>query len=436
MRTYQRLAVLPSPRERPWDGSFILGIRWGSPFEMTLDILSDRLSPEAFGARIAGQLQSPFFNVLPPEIRNRVLEFVLAACEHPFKRYNRDSIWRRPDHEAPLVTHTEVLRTCKRLYSEGRQILLSRRNIVIYLTTPLKRPTGCLNPFHLEQLLRSVPPFGLWTFRSAEIFADLDLLSDTTALQDLFDLAHFRPRSVKLVIRHTGFTGWAQDDPLSISASWARLCVLPSSVEVLRVTLESLERKALQVDFLAKAMVQSWTFLRADGRILTGDSANLKASVWQGRSTLNDRRWIRDESSVNTLHYHVVDIAFTPVPQSLHFESKMNLKDLTVPDQLHRALSNNGASVRVADHQFRRMLDTRSRLLTCKTLNGNERDTCPGGWPREGSKRGCTDDEMDPIWLFPQLDMVMAEPSDRRFGGRKTGYYHLFQSKLSSLATL
>ncbi|TKX23076.1 hypothetical protein C1H76_4728 [Elsinoe australis] len=373
------------------------------------------------------QHQSLFFSSLPPEVRQLILEAVLGTCYDSRKRYNRDSIWRRPDQEAPLTSYTDVLNTCKRIYAEGRLLLWQSSDLVFYFVPPPERPPRCTNPFRLEQRLKALQSEGLYpTIRSVQIFCHLTSLQTFSCLQDVLDLENLNPRTVITTIRHTDFPGWKTDEPLSISGTWVSRCILPTSVNKFVLEIESLKRKAAQVNYLTKAALQTWFFRRTDGSVLTADVSDVTVSEWQGRSTLNDRRWIRDESLPNELHYHITKLIFRPRSWGCALaHAQEQIPDLTVPSCLITRLSSNGASVRVADHQFRRMLIRHSKTFSTPPLHGSTHSWCPGSWPEEKFDRADDAEEMDPSWLFPKLDWLLSEPEDTRFGGRQTGYYHM-----------
>lgn len=74
--------------------------------------------------------------------------------------------------------------------------------------------------------------------------------------------------------------------------------------------LETLERKKEQLEWLAVQAANSWTFTRKDGCVLKSDSALIAYSDWVGQSTLNNRRWIRDEARPGELDYYIATITW------------------------------------------------------------------------------------------------------------------------------
>ena len=69
------------------------------------------------------QSQSPFFTVLPPEIRNEIYSWALLQYEDSLQVYKEDSFWSRPGFRAPLKSRSHLLRVCRLAYIEAKTFL-------------------------------------------------------------------------------------------------------------------------------------------------------------------------------------------------------------------------------------------------------------------------------------------------------------------------
>ncbi|KAF2220344.1 hypothetical protein BDZ85DRAFT_267593 [Elsinoe ampelina] len=369
------------------------------------------------------QGQSPLYSALPAELRLAVLRYCLSVCNHPTSQFNRDSIWRRLDYDRPQIVHTSILRTCRRLHDEGLRVLDQNLDYTIFFTAPPERPPQCTNPFDLERRLQDLAQQGRRpSVRNLQVFANLALLESTRSLQDLLDIEHLHPRNVTLAIRHVDFRDWEHDAPLAINSVWVSQTRLPNSVRTVVVQIESLGRKTQQLDHIAKIASRSWTFQRKDGTLLAVNPTRTTTQQWQGRSTLNDKKWVRDETAPHQLSYHLISLHFIPTGDPSF--TRPRPEDLSVPAEMAKSLLHMAPSIRVADKQFHRMLTRHTNAIFAGSQHGGFLTMCPGSWPGDASRRSGSVEEMDPTWLFPKLDWLLMEPEDARFGGRVTGYYH------------
>lgn len=72
---------------------------------------------------VSPQTQSPFFAVLPPEIRNEIYSWALLQYEDSSHPYKEDSFWSRPGFRAPLKSRSHLLCTCWLIYLEAKVFL-------------------------------------------------------------------------------------------------------------------------------------------------------------------------------------------------------------------------------------------------------------------------------------------------------------------------
>ncbi|CEL06857.1 hypothetical protein ASPCAL10028 [Aspergillus calidoustus] len=283
------------------------------------------LTPLSF-TTTSPQPTSPLFSTLPPELRHQIFTYTLTQCEDtdPSHAYNRETYWARPGYSAPLKTHTALLRTCKLAYAEGWWMPLAFAEQVFYLTADERAPPrigggrierrafeGFLKHIHEMHARRGMSEMQMHT-GPLHIFAQLYMLEPGSALQDLFDIEHFAPRSVTLTLRYTDFWHWERNEPLRVSATWVNRVRFPESVVRFVVDFESVERRKGEVDCIVGQAVAGWVFRRRDGGVLRATAQDVSVSRWSGSSMFGGRRWVRDETPdrPGVLDYYVVSVVW------------------------------------------------------------------------------------------------------------------------------
>ncbi|KAF7131114.1 hypothetical protein CNMCM5793_004101 [Aspergillus hiratsukae] len=261
------------------------------------------------------QNQSLLFSTLPPEIRGDIFAYALAAFEDTNRPYSKDTYWTRPGYDAPHRTHTELLRTCKRVYKEAWFMPFTYAEHTFYLTWDDRAP-GPLSPTAFQQCLDLIyQTHGKTEAGRIRIFAQLFyVLEDGHRMKTLLDMEHFYPRSITLTIRYTDFWNWEHNHRLYIDARWVDRICFPESVAWFSMDFESIERRKDEVEFIANEAAEKWFFRRKDGRFLTADKADMSVSRWTGSSILNGQRWLRDEVRPGQLDYHVVTVVWRVSP--------------------------------------------------------------------------------------------------------------------------
>lgn len=260
------------------------------------------------------QTQSPLFSSIPPEVRNRIFSFALAEYEDPSAAYAETTCYRRPNYTAPRRTSTTLLRTCQLVYREAWFRPFTSATATLWFGNPNRRPPHVTTVDALATagaLISRVHGVAV-QIDGIHVFAQLFMLEDPKHFNCVFDaLRDAPPHTFTITIRHTDWWFWETDTPLSINLKWADKCKFPSSVQVLRIELESLERKKAQVDYMAKQMRERWRFARRDDILLTATDSE-SVNRWSGSSTWNGKRWRRDETRPDVLEYYVKTVVFRP----------------------------------------------------------------------------------------------------------------------------
>ncbi|KAM4064344.1 hypothetical protein HRG_006164 [Hirsutella rhossiliensis] len=265
----------------------------------------------------AAQHQSPLFGKLPGEVRSQI--FALALSDYPDPdpdhQYATETCYTRPSYFAPRKTDTELLRTCRAVYTECWHMPFALREQMHWVTDAARAPPGS-ESLQLRQRLAHIAELqGETEIGSLRIFAQMYMLEEGK-VATLLATPFLHPRTVTLTIRHADWWYWETDDPLYFEGSWIEgFCdAMSSSVREVHVELESLERKKQQVDDIAKQMAERWCFKRRDGVVLYADATKGAAQVsrWSGTSTWLEERWVRDETEPGRIDYYVVTVSFRP----------------------------------------------------------------------------------------------------------------------------
>lgn len=101
----------------------------------------ENLSPTK-ASEVKTQFQSPLFGVIPGEIRNAIFELALEEYDDPQQLYQRTSYYARPGIRAVKRVDAQLLRTCKRVYSETRSLPLKNLETEFYLGSRQRCPPG------------------------------------------------------------------------------------------------------------------------------------------------------------------------------------------------------------------------------------------------------------------------------------------------------
>lgn len=257
------------------------------------------------------QSQCPLFSIIPPEIRNDIFKYTLSEVESDQDAYDMDTCFRRPGYLAPHRTYTDILRTCKRIYSEAWHLPWAGSEHVFYFAWDSRKPDRTVEVHEAQDMLNTIHASqGDTKIDHVRIFAQLCNLEGGENFAEVCDMDHFHPTKMTVTIRHTDFWNWESDAPMRINGYWAACAELPDSVREINLEFESIEQRKASVDFLAEKVARQWRFTRKDARDLVADPDKVSSMRWIGSSTWGDERWIGDEIRPNELDYYVRIITF------------------------------------------------------------------------------------------------------------------------------
>lgn len=277
------------------------------------------LYQQLLAKEIEPQEESPLFSLLPPEIRTKILTFVLSDYEDTDSPYHIDTCYSRPTYFAPRKTSTELLRTCRAIYRETWFLPFILTEQTHWISAPDRAPPGYNSWHSITKLKELLPEIARQLnqdkveIEGLHVFAQMYRI-EQGGLAQLLHTPGLHPRQLALTIRHTDWWFWEDDEPLRFEADWiSRVQTgMSPSMQEFRLELESLERKKDQIDTIGKHIAENWFFKKLDGNVLYADVSGKchQVSRWTGTSTWHNKRWTRDENTAGKLDYYILTITF------------------------------------------------------------------------------------------------------------------------------
>ncbi|KAF8429215.1 hypothetical protein EV426DRAFT_713928 [Tirmania nivea] len=277
------------------------------------------IKPIAFSLEsINAQWDCPLFSRIPPEVRSLIFEYALNDYEDMTKVYEDATCYKRPDCLAPRRQDTELLRTCKRVYTEAWYIPLASAEHSFYLAWATRSPPMVTTVWKMQRALNALHASHVEpNIEHVRVFAQLCELEGGGGLMKIMDMKYFHPKVVTITIRHTDWWGWEDDRPLHFGEKWVNDCSFPESMRELRLAFESLERKKVSVDQVAEQAITKWEFKRKDGVICLR----------------------RDEMRPNQLDYYVATVTWRPVVKDSASVLPAEVIDSQAPERRKRKIA-------------------------------------------------------------------------------------------------
>ncbi|KAF2428295.1 hypothetical protein EJ08DRAFT_680633 [Tothia fuscella] len=245
------------------------------------------------------QDQSPLFSTIPAEIRNQI--FGLALSENDGKdAIPTEKYWYRPDYTHDRYIDTALLRTCRRVYLETRD--LPQQNVTcrfwigsVERAAPLRSiqsramqsSSSAPSPRNIDQengdtVVESELPYG-WEnsddmhYRkrlnhmaniprfcpdNVQLFPQLFALEGEPMRKFMRDLSlYLRPKRLTITIRYTDWWHWEKNFPLRFyNTAWMENFQVPSCVEELVTEFETRNGKRAEMDSLVRDQASRWRF--------------------------------------------------------------------------------------------------------------------------------------------------------------------------------
>lgn len=266
------------------------------------------------------QTQSPLFSKIPGEIRNLIYLFALCEYEDPNDAYSADTCYKRPGYFARRRIDTSLLRTCQKVHEEAWFVPWTSLEHILFFTSASRRPERYTTQEQLAKTLAKIHSMHgeeATVITHVRLFPQLYLLENGKNLAELLAIPHFNPTYFTITLRHTDWWLWENDEPLRIASGFVNSCKFPNSVTEIRLELESIERRRPQIQDIAAQMESKWVFRRRDDKALVAvQGSENEVMRWEGSSTWNNQRWLRDETKPDTLLYYMQTVRFRVDPDS------------------------------------------------------------------------------------------------------------------------
>ncbi|KAF2236269.1 hypothetical protein EV356DRAFT_513188 [Viridothelium virens] len=286
------------------------------------------------------QSQSPFFTVLPPEIRNEIYSWALLQSEDTSQTYEENSYWSRPGFRSPLKSRSHLLRTCRLIYLEAEAILMQEAEHAFWFDRgPAERSRieKCSNFF------RALTPKNVQALNSVRFFTQMYWLEGGEDLNKIFGWPNFRPETLTITIRYSDWWFWERNEPLRMRDSWLRFFRGPPSLRTLIVEYETLTWKKNQMDpIIARNKKFKLPILQEQGqhevegggrrvrRYLSAEDTKLEEWKWKGPSNLGGGQW-RHHGDGDTVEYVVVVDRWRFVEEELSEDESLPEDQVAVP---------------------------------------------------------------------------------------------------------
>lgn len=245
------------------------------------------------------QLDSPLFNRIPGEIRDRIFEF--AVTDHCFGRqpYAKNAYYYRPNYRyKDTKIDTTLLRTCRRIYQETWALPLQNFQMTLwYYRGPQvglfprgasgNRPNRDQPHVDVKSLHLFTQQFWLEKWENeARGFA-----------KQLPNLQHLR-----ITLRHSDWWWWENSSPLRLDpkqhgtadmrnrrgasdpfdgSSWGNQLQHFQALKTFELELETVEGKSVELDEIVK-WAPGWKFPVANDRVLRLNPSKTRRTGWHG----------------------------------------------------------------------------------------------------------------------------------------------------------
>ncbi|SMY22517.1 unnamed protein product [Zymoseptoria tritici ST99CH_1A5] len=213
------------------------------------------------------QNQSPLYSVLPKELRDIIFEYATSQEEDTTRAYKKTDFWCRPGNTAPQIVHTNLLLTCRRAYLESNALPFKSLEVSFYFD-PGRGPPPWQQKIARSLLEGTASPrvfqhIDTFIFHIQMYVAEDEMFYDDDGNEADALLKTVRPRYLRIIIKHTDWWDWEDDEPLRFQMDWLqRVLHAPylACLETFTLELETLERKKDQLkpivdDLLTKTSV-------------------------------------------------------------------------------------------------------------------------------------------------------------------------------------
>ncbi|KAL8964431.1 MAG: hypothetical protein Q9183_004452 [Haloplaca sp. 2 TL-2023] len=245
------------------------------------------------------QSASPLFQI-PPEIRNTIFTLSLTAYEDTTKRYRRDAYYCRPGYTCAHKIDTNLLLTCRLVYSETARL---PARINEHVSWYHRAPPG----IWMNEVRSDDFPGALVRrrdLRAVHIFVQQYWLENEQRGFGIFPRLwnYARPTHLVVTLRHSDWWWWEDGEPIALDpkrqgkpsaqsysqpsdpfepGSWGTFFRFIMGLEVFQLELETVESKKSELDAIV-GRAKSWEFTLGDGRTLIFNESKKRRTGWVG----------------------------------------------------------------------------------------------------------------------------------------------------------
>ncbi|PGH21609.1 hypothetical protein AJ80_03042 [Polytolypa hystricis UAMH7299] len=258
---------------------------------------------------IDNQKSSPFFTLLPPEIRNRIYELAFQSTYRYSKPYDRNQMFYRPDFEYARRTNISLLQTCQLAYAEASLIppAINKHTFWYHGAPPGIRNSNSPVSYFRDMRWEQCAVVQHLHFFGQQYWLDSDSFSRVCHTIYRIGVA---PKKISLTLRHSEWAKWdwsyidsfgidtfqeghisphnmpmeQQQQPTVDDRCWGFHFHQIPSLEVVEIEFEARMRKKAQIDDIAQRAL-TWKFRHHDqeeGYYLVVDRSKTKVSTWIG----------------------------------------------------------------------------------------------------------------------------------------------------------
>ncbi|KAH6907931.1 hypothetical protein BKA70DRAFT_1104282 [Coprinopsis sp. MPI-PUGE-AT-0042] len=305
-------------------------------------------APVDLTAHADAQSTSPLFTVFPPEIRAEIFALAVSSFPDTSRPYDFTSYWYRPGHTAPRLTKLSLLATCKRIYTEAKDLVWQQGSgndeETFWWGFDRRRPpeTHHLFPRFLQHPFNSKrrphPDGPLQSSRQEaftpshwsricriHIFPQMFTFSSRAFIRTFIQAEGLRPRTVRVTIRYTDWWNWEFNASLDLASivPEANAYYFPESVDTFIIELESAQHKKNELEGMVKHILdnkRTWKWKRLDDEYLEFDEdAGVKEWDWMG-TTMFDGDKFAHHPQGETMEYIVKVLTFTAKPTQVEWD--------------------------------------------------------------------------------------------------------------------
>jgi hypothetical protein len=282
------------------------------------------------------QTQSPLFNAIPAEIRNRIFSIALSAYDDKTKPYGPQNWFYRPDwHFHPKIS-TTLLRTCKRIYLECHLLPLALNSHTFWAGVDRGPPSHYFVGAYKQPLPSGRGRLhGNWnacenyrgffnklTAEQRGAVGELHFFFQQFYLESVkfsppLDPESSRPiaaRKLKVTMRHQDWYWWERNEKLGLcpwnrgrtlwnqmdtpmpktrmelvaSQGWGAQLQYIQGLQEFELEMETLIEKKWQMDGIVER-AKRWIFPLKDDKVLR----------WDNGAGIKESRWEEDDVSLN-----------------------------------------------------------------------------------------------------------------------------------------